>query len=105
MIDRHNRAGLYPLDYAVVGDLTDLPLGTLDPAVLAWAEDNDSILVTLEKSTMPRHLADHLALARHSPGVVIVRDGTPFADVVEYLVLAAHIADPDEFRDAWRFIP
>ena len=88
-----------------MGDPADLPLSTLDPQVLAWAEEHDSILVTLDKSTMPGHLADHLTAGRHSPGVFIVRDGTPFAVVVEYLILATHVADPDEFRDAWRFIP
>src|SRR5262249_33503352 len=37
-IQRHNRTDPKPIDAVRVGDLPDLPLGTPDPDILAWAD-------------------------------------------------------------------
>jgi hypothetical protein len=36
--------------------------GTLDPEILIWCEENEFILVTNNRKSMPVHLEDHLAL-------------------------------------------
>ena len=104
-VRHHNDGGGHPVDLTTVGDPPDLPLGTPDPAVLAWAEENDRILITHDVGTMPGHLADHLAAGRHSPGVMVLRDGFSLAEIVAYLELAAHAGDPADYADAVTYIP
>jgi hypothetical protein len=43
----HNQTGAYPIDVVRVGDPPDLPLGSLDPDILLWAEREGRILVSL----------------------------------------------------------
>ena len=102
---RHNLRGTHPLDLDRVGDPPDLPLGSEDPAILAWAEGRQRILVSLDKSTMPGHLQRHLATGAHSPGVFVVRPRTPLPLVLSFLVIAAYASVPDEWRDQIRYIP
>lgn len=79
--------------------------GTPDPDLLAWCEENDRILVTLDKATMPRHLAEHLRAGRHCPGVLIIRRTVALSLVVEALVLILEASEADEWRDRAWFIP
>jgi hypothetical protein len=56
----------------IIGDLDVPPKGTLDPDILIWCEINEFILVTNNRKSMPRHLADHLAIGRHIPGILTI---------------------------------
>jgi len=82
-----------------VGDPGAPPFGTLDPAILLWCERFDFMLVTNNWRSMPSHLADHLAADRHIPGIFLINTSLGFSEILEYLVLAAVIAEPDEYRD------
>ncbi|MBP8253032.1 MAG: DUF5615 family PIN-like protein [Herpetosiphon sp.] len=42
-----------------IGILAAPPKGTLDPDILRWCEENNFILVTNNRKSMPRHLSDH----------------------------------------------
>jgi len=50
---RHNAGKLYPLDAVPVGEPVDLPLGSLAPDILAWAEREERILVSFDRSSLP----------------------------------------------------
>lgn len=52
-----------------IGILAAPPKGTLDPDILRWCEENNFILVTNNRKSMPRHLSDHLADGRHIAGI------------------------------------
>jgi hypothetical protein len=104
-IQQHNAGGSYPLDAVRVGDPPDLPLGTTDPDLLLWAEREGRVVVTRDWRTFPGYLAAHLRGGHHSPGVIILRPGQPLPQLVFALALAAHAADPGEFRDQVRFLP
>ena len=54
-VQRHNARAEDPIDVVRVGDPPDLPLGSDDAAVLAWAERERRILVTCDKNTIPTH--------------------------------------------------
>jgi hypothetical protein len=103
-IVRHNTRGIDPVDVVRVGDLDDLPLGSVDPDVLTWCEAHNRILVTHDRSTIPLHLRDHLATGRHSPGIFLVRDA-PLTDIVEFLATAAYASEPSEWLDRYWYIP
>jgi len=101
----HNASGVNPVDVKQVGDPPDLPLGTPDPDLLLWCERTSRIVVTLDRNTMPKHLAAHLRQGHHSPGVFILQPGYTVAELVAALVLAAYIYDPMEVQDQVIFLP
>jgi len=60
------------IDAVRVGDPTDLPLGSEDPAILRWAEREQRILIPFDKSSMAKHLSEHFAGGNHCPGIFMV---------------------------------
>jgi hypothetical protein len=104
-LQTHNARGVDPLDVVRVGDPPDLPLGSGDAAILLWAERENRILVSLDRSSMAYHLAEHLKAGHHSPGIFLVRLKSNPAEVIEYLVLAMYASDPSEWLDWINFIP
>ena len=104
-LERHNRTGGAPIDAIRVGDLPDLPLGTLDPDILLWAEHNNRILLTLDIHTMPQYLAAHLTAGHQSPGVFVIRGGHSLGQVVTSLELVAHADDAADYLNQVVFIP
>src|SRR5438270_13512762 len=104
-IRRHNAHGVCVIDAVRVGDPPGLPLGTLDPDLLLWAEREGRVLVTRDWNTMPAYLAAHLQSGHHSPGVFILRRKIPLPQLVFALALAAYALDPAELRDQVRFLP
>jgi len=79
--------------------------GTLDPDVLAWCEDRTCVLVTNNRRSMPRHLAEHLQRQRHVPGILILRPGADFGRIVDDLVLIAEAGLEAELADLIRYVP
>lgn len=102
---RHNLNGEPTLDAVRIGDFPDLPLGSDDPDILAWAEREGRLLITEDRHTMPAHLERHLAADRHSPGVLMVRREARIRDLLETLVLIACVGEPSNFADAVIYIP
>lgn len=104
-VQRHNARGVYPLDLLRVGEPSDLPLGSLDPAILLWIEATGRILLTLDERSIPVHLANHLQQSRHVPGIFQIHPNARMVDVIEFLVLAAYASQPSEWQDQIRMIP
>ena len=104
-IQQHNNRGAFPIDIVRVGDPPDLPLGTVDPDILLWAERQGRIFVSLDKKTLPSHLAQHLQSGRHSPGIFLVIPSSTLTEIVDYLLYAAYAGDPLDYADGIRFFP
>src|SRR5690349_12917848 len=51
-LQRHNSFGVNPIDVLRVGDFSELPLGSKDPAILLWAEANNRILISRDERTL-----------------------------------------------------
>jgi len=103
-VQPHNIAGRDPLDALRVGDMPDLPPGTDDAALLLWAEGAGRILVSLDRSTLPRHLAEHLQAGHKSPGIFMVGRRTSVQQVVSFLVAAAYASDSAEWQDRVEYL-
>ena len=73
--------------------------GMLDPDVLAIAADQGRILVTHDFPTMPRHFGEFLEARGWSPGVFLVKQRTPLAQVIDALVLAWAASEPEEWKN------
>jgi hypothetical protein len=104
-IQLHNRKGGLPIDAERVGDPVDLPRGSTDPLTLVWAEQHGRIVLSLDRNTMPNHLAEHLRQGRHSSGVLLVDPDCAMSAVVFALELIAHAGDPLDYADQIGYIP
>jgi hypothetical protein len=103
-IQRHNALRRPWIDAVQVGDPPDLPLGTLDPEILKWTQREGRILVSRDTNTLPAHLATHLSEGHRCPGIFLLRN-VPLTEVVEFLALAAHASEPEEWQNRAVFIP
>lgn len=73
----------------VIGEPATPQKGTLDPEILCWCEENNFILVTNNRTSMPVHLAAHLAQNRRIPGIFILNSNLSIGENLEELILAA----------------
>jgi hypothetical protein len=88
-----------------IGDLETPRAGTADPDLLVWLEQHGYLLVTENRSTMPEHLATHLAAGRHIPGILWIRPGVRVGRLIDELFLIWSCSTADEYQDAQLFIP
>lgn len=102
---RRSRLGEQPeVDVLRVGEPGAPPFGTQDPQLLVWCEENDRILVSDDRNTLPVHLGNHLAAGRRSPGILLIKNDTTIPKVVESVVLIVAL-EPELSRDRCVFIP
>lgn len=77
-----------------------------DQAVLALAASQDRILVTHDKRTMPRALADFIAAGNRSPGVLLViPQDAPLRPIVDSLILIWADDRPSDWENSVTIIP
>lgn len=93
------------IDVLVIGDEDTPAPGTPDAAILVWIEQNDYILVSRNRRTMPRHLQAHLADGRHVPGILLLRRRCSLGQLIEDLLLIWRVSEPGEFRDRIEYLP
>jgi len=89
----------------VVGEPKTPPKSTLDPEILCWCEDNNFVLGTNNRTSMPVHLADHITDNRHVPGIFILNPNLSIGENVEELILAALASEDDEYQDRIVYLP
>ena len=88
-----------------VGDPGSPPKGTLDPEILCWCEQNNFILVTNNRKSMPVHLGAHVSQGHHIPGIIIPNDGMTVGETIEELILIAQIGTVGDFQDRIGYLP
>ena len=88
-----------------VGDIGAPPKGTLDPDILIWCEEHNFLLITNNRKSMPVHLADHLALGRHVPGILTIDLSEPIGVLLQELQDIVELSLPDEYRDRIEYVP
>lgn len=89
----------------VIGESETPPKGTLDPEILCWCEENNFVLVTNNRTSMPVHLMDHLAKNCHIPGIFILNSNLSFGQNLEELILAALVCETNEYQDRIIHLP
>ena len=78
---------------------------TPDPAILRWCEEHGFILVTNNRRSMPRHLADHLTEGRHIPGIFVLNPEMSMGETIEELIIIAAASFADEYQDLISYLP
>ncbi len=81
------------------------PLGAPDPEILLWCEQNEFVLVTNNRASMPVHLVNHLMAGHHIPGIFTLNDGFSVGDHLDELEYIWSVAEPDEFIDIIWYLP
>lgn len=78
--------------------------GLGDPEILAIAADDDRILVSHDRKTMPIHFGAFIE-TRTSPGVFIVQQDSEIVRIIEDLVLIWAASEAEEYIDSIRTVP
>lgn len=81
------------------------PRGTLDPDILEWCAESGFLLVTNNRASMPRHVADHLAKDRVFPGIFVIGPLMSLGEILEELLLIWQASTPDEYQNQIRYLP
>jgi hypothetical protein len=117
LIDEHLRGGLQRaliarglaqgvrVDVLQIGDEGAPGVGTLDSDILRWCASAGRILISFDKKSLPSHQTELLAGGRTTPGILILRPGVHWADVLDDLLLISQAGLPDDYRDCVTFIP
>jgi hypothetical protein len=88
-----------------VGDPGTPPKGTLDPEILCWCQENDFILITNNRKSMPVHLSIHLAQGRHVPGIITLNAEMSIGETIEELLLIAEAGIASDYQDRIEYLP
>lgn len=93
------------LEVLSVGDSEAPPLRASDAAILTWIEQNNYILVSWDKRTLPGHFADHLRVGGHVPGILLIRRGTSLGQIIRLLCSVWAVSEAEEYYDRLVYIP
>src|SRR5437660_528361 len=88
-----------------LGDPGTPSKGTLDPEILCWCEENDFILITNNRKSMPAHLVVHLSQGSHIPGIITLNSEMSVGGTIEELILIAEEGNPIEYQDRIVYLP
>jgi len=99
------RKRLPDLTIKAIGEPATPPKGALDPEILIWCEEYGFVLVTNNRKSMPIHLADHLAMKHHIPGIFILGTGLSIGENLEQLIFIAEASFEDEYQDQIVYLP
>ena len=104
-IQRQLRRQTPELEILPIGDPGAPSAGIADQDILNWIEENQYILVTENRSTMPKHLSNHFTSGKHIPGILWVRPGVGIGRIIEELYLIWLSSLADEYKDRAIYIP
>jgi hypothetical protein len=78
---------------------------TPDPELLIWAANEQRLMLTHDRRTMPAHAKDVIEAGHDIAGVIIVSDDLPMALVIEQLELIIKCTAIDEWQNVVRHLP
>src|SRR5438874_898836 len=84
------------LDVVRVQDI-DLPRAD-DPSVLAWAADNNRIILTHDRATMPDYAYERLAAGEAMSGVFVLEDRYPVGQAIQEILLVVACSEQAEWN-------
>jgi hypothetical protein len=72
-------------------------LSAEDPEILAWAADNDRIVLTHDHTTMGNHAYDRVAAGERMAGVFILSDRLPIGKAIQEILLLNECTEQTEW--------
>ena len=76
-----------------------------DPAVLAWAAQEQRILLTHDAKTMPHPAYNRIVANLPMPGVLIIDDHAPIGEIIAELVTIVLASDAEEWQNLVWYLP
>ncbi|MEK8019259.1 MAG: DUF5615 family PIN-like protein [Candidatus Parabeggiatoa sp.] len=93
------------IDVLRIGNHDAPPIGSTDPDILVWLDQEDYILITQDRSTIPGHWADYFAKEGHAPGVFYVHRKATLGQIIEELYLIWMVSSAEEYKNCQLSIP
>jgi len=100
----HNETAKAQIEGIAVGDPGAPPRGTEDVELLRWCAQENRILVTLDRSTVPHEAERLMHGGELTAGVLVVRRRTNLKLVLGWLELIAECATVEEYRDRIEYL-
>lgn len=86
--------------------IQDLGLrGALDPEVLKWAAENNRIILTHDRATMPDFAYEKLTSGEQFSGVFVVNDRSPIGQAIDEIVLLNECSEQHEWLNRVVYLP
>lgn len=76
-----------------------------DPDLLAWAANDDRIIVTHDVNTMTKYAYDRVKAGEVMRGVFITPENMEIGEAIEQLVLLIACSDASEWENGVLFLP
>ena len=76
-----------------------------DPDLLAWAAEQERIVVTHDRRTMPYHAAGRIARAEKIAGIIVVSRRLPVSQVINDLEIIVSCSDMAEWENVIEYLP
>jgi len=91
------------LDYIIVQE-TELA-GSKDPPLLAWAAEQQRILVTHDVNTVPRYAYARIQVGAPMTGVIIVPEDLAIGIAIEELATLIECTEAEEMVNQVKYVP
>ncbi|HSG72736.1 MAG TPA: DUF5615 family PIN-like protein [Planctomycetaceae bacterium] len=79
--------------------------GAEDPDVLNWAAENDRILLTHDRSTVPDYAYERVTAGESMPGVFVLNDRFPIGRAIEEILLMEECSEQAEWSGRAVYLP
>ncbi|MEM8723318.1 MAG: DUF5615 family PIN-like protein [Cyanobacteria bacterium P01_G01_bin.39] len=76
-----------------------------DPTILSWAGDNERIVVTHDRATMPDFAYERIANEKIMPGLFVVNDRISIRQSIDDLLLYVMYTEQQEWNKKVLYIP
>ena len=79
--------------------------GAIDPTVLAWAAQNQRIVVTHDRATLPAFAFERVMAGEPMPGVFVINDRLPVGRAIEELARVTTCSEASEWAGRVLYLP
>jgi predicted nuclease of predicted toxin-antitoxin system len=76
-----------------------------DPAILAWAAENQRIILTHDRATMPDFAYERLVRGEAMSGMFVINDRMPIRQVIDELLLLIDCTEQIEWGGIVLYLP
>ena len=76
-----------------------------DPQLLQWLADEDRVLLTRDKRTIPDFVSERLNKDDYVAGVVIVKNKISIGTAIDELTFLIEVGEPEDFHYQVKYIP
>ena len=76
-----------------------------DPEILAWAAEQERVVITHDRRSMPYHATSRIARAEKIAGIIIVSRQLPVSQVINDLEIIVSCSDMVEWENVVKHLP